>query len=458
MIHPLIRVHTCLLRLLLLYSLSRIFASQKNYFMKVNKPATMMIALMASISFIYCSRNNDTGNAIEKLPNTVVLEWNETAFKAFDGPAYQHSLMASRINAMTHLAMHDALSAIYPKYAAYAFTGKDAEADPIAAAASAAHTVLLNEIPQKKNFLDSALQKSLSSVAETDAKNRGIQLGKQAAYAILSERNNDGSAGEVAGQIPPSSTPGVYQAVPPFNIVFAPHWENIKLFGLQTKDQFRPASYPALNSAEYAAGYHEVKEKGKITNSTRTADESAYAKFWYEFSEAGWNRVARTVAVNKKLNLLDAARLFALVDMALADSYTAGWDAKFHYNFWRPYTAIRGAEADNNNATSPDEQWEPAEPTPPVHDYPSTHSALGNAGATVLARILGDNTPFTMASFTAVPAGSTRSFTSFSQAANENANSRVMAGIHFRFSCDAGQDLGNKIGNWIVDTQLKPVK
>ena len=425
--------------------------------MKSIKKTMLMLGVMASIFASSCSRTKDTANAIEKLPNTVILEWNEIAFKAFDGPAYQHSLMASRINAITHIAMHDALNAIHPKYATYAFKGKDAGADPIAAAASAAHTALLHEIPVKKNFLDSALQLSLASVAEGDAKTRGIQLGKQAALSIIADRNNDGSAGNPVAQIPPSSVPGVYQAVPPFNIVFAPYWENVKLFTLQSKDQFRPAPYPALNSAEYTDSYNEVKAKGKINSATRTADESAYAKFWYEFSEAGWNRVARTVVSNKKLTLLDAARLFALVDMAIADSYIAGWDAKFHYNFWRPYTAIRVAEADNNNYTSPDKQWEPAAPTPPVHDYPSTHSALGNAGATVLARILSDNTPFTMTSFTAVPAGSTRSFTSFSQAADENADSRVMAGIHFRFSCVAGQELGNKIGNWAVDNHLKPV-
>lgn len=425
--------------------------------MKSMKKTMLRVGVIASLFVSSCSRNNDSADAIENLPGTVVLEWNEIAFKAFDGPLYQHSLMASRINAMTHLAMHDALNAIHPKYATYSFKGKDAEANPVAAAASAAHSILLHEIPAKKNFLDSALQLSLASVTDGDAKVRGIQLGKQAAQSIIDERNNDGSAGNPFGQIQPSSVPGVYQAVPPFSIVFAPNWENVKLFALQTKNQFRPVPHPALNSAEYTKSYNEVKEKGKINSVTRTAEQSSYAKFWYEFSEAGWNRVARTVASDKKLNLLGTARLFALVDMAIADAYIAGWDAKFHYNFWRPYTAIRTAEADNNAFTSPDAQWQPAEPTPPVHDYPSTHSALGNAGATVLARILGDNTAFTMTSFTAQPAGSTRSFTSFSQAADENADSRVMAGIHFRFSCVAGQELGDKIGHWTVDNQLKPV-
>lgn len=426
--------------------------------MKSNKLGLLIITATVTIGILSFTHRDKAGKSIEKLSGSVVLQWNEIAFKAFDGPLYQHSLMAARINAMTHLAMHDAANAVYPRYATYKFKERDAAADPIAAVTTAAYTVLVHEIPAKKNFLDSAWQQSLALIKKTEAKRRGIALGKKAAQAILDDRAKDGAAADPLGQIAPSTAPGVYQAVPPFNIVFAPHWENVKLFSLHTKDQFRPGPHPALNSAEYAAAYNEVKEKGKLNSTVRQADQTAYAKFWYEFSEAGWNRVARTAIINKKLNLLDAARVLALVDMAMADAYTAGWDAKFHYNFWRPYTAIRNAESDNNEATASEKNWEPSEPTPPVHDYPSTHSALGNAGATVLARLIGDNIPFTMTSFTAIPSGSTRPFKSFSQAANENADSRVMAGIHFRFSCEAGQELGNKIGHWTVDNYLKPVK
>lgn len=426
--------------------------------MKAKMKYVAITVLTISVFMISCSRNNEGDREVKKLPNTVILEWNEIAFKAFDGPFYQHSLMASRINVMTHLAMHDAINAVEPVYVTYAFTGKDSNADPVAAAASAAHTVLVHEIRGKKDFLDSALQKTISAITDHAAKQKGIELGKKAGLAIIDARNKDGSAGDPIAQIPLSKTPGIYQPVPPFNILFAPQWENVKLFGLQSKDQFRSSQYPALNSAEYATAFNEVKEIGKINSSVRSADQLAYAKFWYEFSEAGWNRVARTVAVNKKLSLVESARLFALVDMALADSYIAGWDSKIHHNFWRPYTAIRNAANDGNDATTTDAKWEPSEPTPPVHDYPSTHSALGNAAAAVLANLLGDNTSFTMTSFTAIPVSSTRSFTSFSQAANENADSRVMAGIHFRFSCKAGQELGNKIGNWITDNHLKPLR
>lgn len=404
-----------------------------------------------------CSRNQAPTVGAERISNKVVVEWNEIAFNAFGGPAYQHVLMASRVYAMTHLAMHDAINAVQLKYARYSFNGNNNSADPVAAAASAAHTVLLHELPARKPYLDSALLATLSSIPDGEEKTKGIELGIDAANAVVAARTNDGSATEPFVAVPPSQTGGVYQAVPPFDFVFAPGWVSVKPFSLQTKDQFRPAPYPALTSDTYAAAFNEVKEVGMKNSTVRTSDQTSYARFWYEFSEIGWNRIARVVAQNKNLDLYESARLFALLNMAIADAYTAGWDAKFHYNFWRPYTAIRNAAVDGNAGTNAVADWESAEPAPPVQDYPSTHSALGNAGAMVLARLLGDQNTFTITSFTAVPAGSQRSFTSFSQAANENADSRVRAGIHFRFSCEAGQELGTKIGNWTVDNHLRKI-
>ncbi len=412
--------------------------------------AFMSLVLMA------CNKNM-VPKSPAKIPGTLVSQWNEIAYEAFGGTQYQHSLQAARLNAMVHLAIHDALNAIENKYDRYAFTGKDRKADAVVATSYAAYTVLLNQLPARKNFLDSSLAYHLNGIDMEDAQLRGIELGKGAAQAVLNKRLNDGADADPIGVVVPSVEPGVYQVVPPFNFVFAPTWVNMKLFSLQSKDQFRPAPHPALNSAAYAAAFNEVKATGRLQSDERSDDQSAYTTFWYEFSEAGWNRVARVVTASKKLNLLEAARLFALVDVAMADAYTAGWDAKFHYNFWRPFTAIRNADTDGNNVTQADASWEPFMPTPPVQDYPSTHSALGNAAATVLARLLGDQTPFMMSAPTAQP-NVPRNFTSFSQAANENADSRVRAGIHFRFSCEAGQDLGNKIGNWVVDKTLAPIK
>jgi hypothetical protein len=396
------------------------------------------ILVFASFLLVACLRNKGNEASEKNISNAVVLEWNQIAYDAFGAANYQHSLMASRINAMVHIAIHDAINAIEPVYEFYVFKGNEAAADPIAAVASAAYTVLIHEIPGKKGFLDSALYRSLLPLTDPVARTKGIEVGKQAGLAIINARFNDGSAGDPIVQIPYSKIAGMYQPVPPFNIQFAPYWENVSLFGLHAKDQFRPAPNPAVNTDTYLKAYEEVKAIGSVTSTTRTADQSFYAKFWYEFSEAGWNRVARVVVTDKDLSLVESARLFALVNIALADSYIAGWDAKLYYNFWRPYTAIRNGATDGNDATVGDKAWEPAEPTPPIHDYPSTHSALGNAAA--------------------MPSGGTRGFRSFSQAADENASSRIMAGIHFRFSCEAGQKLGNKIGEWVVNNKLKPLK
>lgn len=405
-----------------------------------------------------CSKNSNPKASLDSLPGTVVLEWNEVAYEAFGGPAYVNSLMASRINAMVHIAMHDAVNGVDERYHRYVFKGKDEKANPIAAAAAAAHAVLIHEIPERKSFIDSALQKTLKGIVPGEARERGLALGIAAAQALLENRKDDGSAGEFMSPVPVSNQPGVYQAVPPFDGMVVPFWENVKLFSLERKDQFRCPPPPALTSEEYAIAFSEIKLKGRKNNSTRTPEQTAYAKFWYEFSEAGWNRIARNAAASQNLGLFETARLFALIDMVLADAYIAGWDSKIYHNFWRPYTAVRKADIDNNPATEADPLWEPSEPTPPIHDYPSTHSALGNAAATVLAELLGDNAGFTFSSPTAIPGTPPRTFNSFLGAADENADSRVMAGIHFRFSCVAGQELGNQIGKWAVEKYLRPVK
>ncbi len=219
----------------------------------------------------------------------------------------------------------------------------------------------------------------------------------------------------------------------------------------------RLSGRPALNSPEYAKSFNEVKAFGKINSSVRTTDQSASANFWYEFADIGWNRIARIQARDYNTGLYATARMFALLNIALADTYTAFFDSQDHYYTWRPYTAIRSADEDGNNQTVADPDWEPFLTTPPVPEYPSGHSALGNAAATVLAHFFGNNSPFSTTSTTASPAGVERSFKSFKQAADENADSRVMAGIHFRFSCDSGQKLGDKVGKWTLDNYLKPL-
>ena len=423
------------------------------------KKSLFTVLLLSAIGLVsFTDLSKKRAKPVSTLSADIVLYWNEVAYNAFGGAKYQHSPMASRINAIVHLAIHDALNGIEEKYARYAYTGKDRRANPVSAASYAAYTVLMHELPAQKGFLDSALASAVHSLRNDEANARGAYLGKEAAIAVIGKRVNDGSAKDPIGKIPASNEPGVYQTVPPFDFVFAPSWSDVKTFSLQSKDQFRSVPPPPLTSDTYAKAFDEVKSVGYSRSNSRTTDQTAYSKFWYEFSEAGWNRIARTVVTSKKLDLLEAARLFALVDMALADAYIAGWDSKFHYNFWRPYTAIHEADLDGNYATAVDKDWTSSEPTPPVHDYPSTHSALGNAAATVLAGLLGDNTSFSTSSPTALQGYNVRSFKSFSQAAKENADSRVMAGIHFRFSTEAGLEQGRNIGEWTLRHQLQPLR
>jgi hypothetical protein len=414
---------------------------------------------MAAMAFI-----NKPKEKFRNLSADVVIAWNLISHEAMGGKDYKplvnyHPLIASRVHSMVHLAMHDALNAIQAVYASYAYTGKMKGADPEVAAATAAYTVLVASFPDKKEMLDMRLKEWVNKAKFADAKAKGMQVGQQAGLAIIELRKKDGAAeGSWTAPLQSSGKPGIYQLTPPFNFVVAPHWATMKTFSLKKYDQFRCPPPPALNSKAYTDGFNEVKDYGGKTSMLRNADQTFYAKFWYELSEVGWNRIGRIVTKDKKLGLWESARLFALLNMALADAYTSGWDSKFHYNFWRPYTAIHFADTDNNSNTAIDLNWESLEVTPPVHDYPSTHSALGNAGAAVLAGLVGDNTSFTMTSGSSEPAGATRSFSSFSQAANENADSRVMAGLHFRFSCKAGQDLGSKVGQWTVQNHLRPLK
>ncbi len=418
------------------------------------KPLSYLGIILVGASFTACEKkpvNPKPENVFPAFSNKVILDWNATALNAMEAPNYQHVLLASRLYAMVHIAQYDALNSIKPVYKKYASNTNDAGAHPVAAAAVAAYTVLLNQLPAKKAMLDSQLAKAIDTIVDLNAKQKGIALGQQCGNAIIDNRKDDGAFQDPVGVIAPSTVAGVYQAVPPFNFVFAPFWKTMKPFGLQQPQQFRSEPYPALQTAVYKKDFEEVKKFGDKNSTVRNAAETFYAKFWYEYAEIGWNRITSVAAGKEKTDLMTTARLFAMVNIALADGYTAGWDSKFNYNFWRPYTAIvKTPAAEGGNA-----DWEPLMPTPPVQDYPSTHSVLGNAAAVVLTYFYGDNYAFATTSTSSSTPGTARNFKSFFKAADENADSRVMAGVHFRFSCEAGQQMGNKIGKWMIENTLK---
>jgi hypothetical protein len=392
-----------------------------------------------------------------------VTHWNEIATRVTTPPVKTlASPYQSRVYAMTHAAIHDAVNAIDRRYRPYALASRpDSGASPEAAVATAAYRVLVHEIPDQQAVavLDAEYQAALSSIPDGEAKARGVVIGEAAAAAIIALRSDDGSTDQVP--YTPGTEPGDWQPTPPgFLPALAPGWGYVTPFALRTGSQFRPGPSPYFNltSGAYRRDYDEVKSIGQAGSTTRTAEQSEIARFWYESSPPGWNRIVRNVAAEQGLDLSSNARLFGLVNLALADGYISSFEAKYTYNFWRPVTAIRAGDTDGNPRTVADPEWTSFLVTPPIPDNSSGHAVAGAAVAKVLARFFdNDNIYFTTTSG-APFSGITRSFSSFSEAAQENADSRVYAGIHFRSACRDGLRQGTKIGRYISNHFLKPVR
>ena len=380
----------------------------------------------------------------------VVADWNREAVAATLA-ARQTPSMAARNIAIVHLAMFEAVNSLEPRYAPYRRRlPADPAASPPAAAAGAAHHALVRLIPEQRKELDSALQASLAGLGEGTAETAGLELGKQAAEAMLAERSDDGAAAPntyrpytVAGRYVPTTLPQGYT------------WGAVRPFALESGDQFRPPAPYALDSPQWARDYNEVKTLGAKTGSGRTPLQSDIARFWELTGPATYNPVARQVAEAKGLDLLDNARVFALFSMATADAGIAVFDAKYAYNFWRPVTAIRCADLDGNDATEPDAAWEPLVTTPMHPEYPCAHCTFQGSAAGALRALFGDSVPaFTLTSTTAP--GVTRRFDKLSDYVAEVVDARVYDGVHYRTSGEIGARLGQRVGEYVVQNYLKP--
>lgn len=413
-----------------------------------------------------------------------VLVWNVNAGKAAlaaciapgDDPLHE-----SRMYAMTHVAIHDALNAIERRSRPYAFR---AAAEPWlsadAAVAAAARDVLVAVIGQiPAPFPPACLQAGIASV-EADygaalaaipdgaAKAAGVLLGQASAATILAVRAADGSDAPLLDfAFPQGTEPGEWRFNPILPFAFAPGWGDVTPFVLRHASQFRPSPPYKVGSHKYTADFNEVKAvggDGVTTPSTRTAEQTEIGRFWLESSPLAWNRLARGVAESQGLALWESARLFGLLNLALADGYIASWRAKYEHLFWRPETAIRTADTDGNPDTEADLTWTPLQTTYPMPDHDSAHSVQGGAAAEVLKQFFGrDDIAFSACSLT-LPAGSrctdlvpvVRSFSSFSDAAVENGESRILVGIHFRRAVEEGIQHGRKIGKRAVRLFLRP--
>ena len=411
-----------------------------------------------------------------------VTDWNESAGRAAvasclapfgNGPA------EARLYAMVHIAIHDAVNAIDRRYRSYAFDAEvNVPASPDAAVAAAARDVLVSVIAQLQESpacvaagiasVEADYAAALAAISAGPEKTAGIQVGQAAAAAILALRASDGSDTPLLDfDYPQGTNPGEYRFVPGVDFTFAPGWGNVTPYVLQRSAQFRAGPPYRVDSKKYAADFNEVKSLGGddiATPSMRTDEQTEIGLFWIESSPLAWNRLARSVSASTGLDLWENARLFALLNLAMADGYIASWASKHHYNFWRPVTAIHLADTDGNPNTAADPTWTPLQPTYPIPDHDSAHSVEGGAAAEVLRQFFGtDEITFSACSLS-LPAGSRctdavpvfRHYTSFSQAADENALSRILIGIHFRRATEEGTQHGRKIAKRAVNLFLKP--
>lgn len=383
----------------------------------------------------------------------VVLDWNaimQTTVSA------QPPFPQARFAAITQLAVFEAVNVITGDYKPYlgsitASAGVSAEA----AAIAAAHTVLRNYFPGNAASLDAARASSLAMIADSPAKNDGIAAGEAAAMAMIAARANDAS-GTPEFYLPSSSNPGDWQRTPGCPAaggVFL-HWRNLTPFGIRSADQFRLDAPPLLTSARYARDYNEVKEVGGVNSTERPQNRADVARFYAAVPPvAVWNPVARQLGVAQRKSLSENARALALLNMAMSDAAVATFDTKYHYNFWRPETAIRIGDTDANPRTDPDPSFTPYIATPCFPGYPSAHATLSNAAREVLERIYGGRPDSLNLSNPNVP-GLTLKYKTFKEITEDVDDARVYGGIHFRFEQEAGADQGRRVGQYVYKHNL----
>lgn len=382
----------------------------------------------------------------------VITDWNETAvaagYTALQGPPVH-----GRIVAMVHLAMFEAINSIEPRYRPYrARLHAEPGASRDAAAAAAAHYVLVRAYPAQVKELDKALQASLAGVADATARANGLRLGEQAGVAMLAERSKDGAGAPDTYR--PAAAPGQYV---PTVLPAASGWSAVRPFALKSASQFRPAAPYALASAEWTKDYNEVKRMGAKAGSARSAEQTEIARFWELTGAATYFPIVRQLSAAKRLDVLENARLFALAAMATADAFIAVFDAKYTYNFWRPVTAIRNGDRHGNDAIERDAAWEPFIPTPMHPEYPCAHCISAQAAAGVLQASFGDAIPAVKLTSSTAP-GVTRSFAKLSDYVAEVVNARVYDGVHYRTSGEVGADMGRKIAELTVQNYLLPLR
>ena len=387
----------------------------------------------------------------------MVTDWNETAEVVIRASTPSPPIQI-RALAIVNAAMYDAVNGIAGIYQPYFVTdAAPPGARKEAAAAQAAFTALLGLFPGQAGLLEEKLAESLASIPGdrrgSQSIARGRAWGEHVAQAVLAWRATDG----LSTVVPPyfgGFAPGQWRSIPDGTVPGAlPQYAMLVPFTMSNSSQFRPGPPPALDSPQYAADVNEVKAIGRVDSVIRTETQTQLSLLWAASGPLEENAVARSV-VPRRYALADTSRFFALINFAACDGMIAGFDAKYHYGFWRPFHAIRLADTDGNPATEPDPSWTSFIPAPNHPEYISTHSTVTGATMRVLALLLGNQTPFTLSS-PALP-GVTATYQRFSDAAVEVGLSRIWGGIHFRTACEVGRAAGESIADQAVANYLLP--
>lgn len=381
----------------------------------------------------------------------VITDWNEKA-SALVTARQAPPQLAERVMVMVHVAMFDAVNSVDRRYRPYLVQlPAESTTSKEAAAATAAGTVLRELHPQAEGELKGSLAAYLATVPDSDAKSLGIKLGEAVAMKILEARAKDGA--DAPDTYRPKTKPGVYV---PTAIPLAAAWPNVTPFAMKAPAQFRPLPPVSLTSEQWAADYNEIKSLGARASTTRSPRQTEDARFWLAAGPVIYYPVVRQLAQAKTSNVVDSARFLALVAVARADAILAVLDAKYHYDFWRPITAIRNGDIDDNPATEVDPTWQPIADTPMHPEYPCAHCILSSSIASVVKTLVGsaDVPEISLTSPTAP--GVTHRWTNMQAFADEVAQARISAGFHYRFSTRVGQEMGGKIGEYVVRNVMLP--
>ncbi|MGK4578677.1 vanadium-dependent haloperoxidase [Kitasatospora sp. HPMI-4] len=377
-----------------------------------------------------------------------VVEWNRELITILGDPKAQPSTVhPTRSFALLQAAEYDAVVSITRSGPAYLFSvsaPRGARAD--AAADQAAHDVLAALYPAKRAGVDQRLSGQLSAIPDGSGKQAGIRVGAEVARRLVALRSHDGSSA-TPPRFSPGTMAGDYRPTPTdFPTPVFTDWGSVKPFVLTGGSQFRPAAPPAVGSAEYATALNEVKSLGSKTSTTRTPDQTAAGKFWAAAPVWNvWNQIAQNLVISENTGLEKAVKVFARLDLSLADTAIAMYDAKYAYRVWRPVTAIRLGNTHYNPRIVGDPGWSPLLPTAPDPSYPGAHGALSQAAATTLAGLYGAQHRLSVTS-----KGVTRTFAGFQDAATEAWLSRIWTGQHTSIDNRAGQQLGTRVADFVA--------